>query len=109
MAGTSRFTPRRVLWLIEWLPETSAFAASVRGGAQHRSWPLPTVLAAAQLNILAAANYQRGGGRGPTPTPIVPPELRRPGRGERHSLRDWRARQVAAAVAAAQRRSPDGG
>lgn len=69
----SGLTPRYVLWLVGQLPESSAFAASVRGGAKYRSWTLHNHLTAALVNLTVAANYQRAGKR-PKKPPIVPPK-----------------------------------
>lgn len=96
-----------MLWLLEWLPEGSAYYASQRGGPEHRAWPLPVLLAAGALNALNGANWQRGGGRGQQPTPIKPPTVRMAGhRGEKrrgvamrgaaaHRMAQMRAQQEA--------------
>jgi hypothetical protein len=76
----SGLTPRYVLMLVGQLPDGSAFAASVRGGARYRQWTLQNHLLAGIFNMTFAANRQRGG----KPTkklPVQPPKERRaPGR-----------------------------
>ena len=69
-------TPRYVLWLTEQLPDTSAFVASCRGGRQWRPWTFQNQLAAAAVNQLGAANYQRAGKR--PKTLITPPKETKP-------------------------------
>lgn len=102
MAGRS-IPPRRALWLIAWLPEGSAFVASLRGGPQHRAWTVSSYLAAGAINALAAGNWQRGGGKGRKPQPITGPKTRSASGGkQRQSIRDWRRRSVEAARRAAQ-------
>lgn len=59
----SRVTPRYVLKLAGQLPDDSAFAASVRGGPEHRPWTLANRMLAAQVNLLHGANQQRAGKR----------------------------------------------
>lgn len=54
-------TPRWVLLLVGQLSDTSAFAASVRGGPEFRSWSVTNSLLAANANLLHAANTQRAG------------------------------------------------
>lgn len=56
-----RVTPRYVLRLVGQLSDTSALAASVRGGGEFRSWTLQNTLLAAAANLLHAANQQRAG------------------------------------------------
>lgn len=87
-------TPGRVLWLIEQLPEGSAFVASQKGGLEHRAWTADRVLLAGIFNALAAANYQRGNGKGKKPKPIEPPTVSRKGQ------RAGRGRSKAAAYIA---------
>lgn len=48
-----------MLWLVEHLPEDSAFVASVRGGPVHRPWTSETRLLASLVNLTYAANRQR--------------------------------------------------
>jgi len=72
----TRVTPRYVLWLVGQLPQSSAFAASMRGGAEFRPWTTDTYLLAAVVNILAAANRQRAGKRGGKPV-VKPPQAQR--------------------------------
>lgn len=50
-----------MLWLVGQLPDTSAFSASMRGGQEFRGWNLQNTLLAATVNLLYAANQQRGG------------------------------------------------
>lgn len=59
--------------LVGQLPEESALSASRQGGPRYRPWTLQNHLLAATVNMLYAANRQRGGK--PTKTmPIVPPK-----------------------------------
>lgn len=92
-------TPRRVLWLIGQLPEGSAYQASLKGGGEHRAWPLDRVLLAAIFNALAVANYQRAQGKGKKPKPIEPPVITNKGGGRGRSKA---AAHVARGVAAAR-------
>lgn len=71
-----RLSPRRALWLVGQLPPGSAFAASVRGGDEHRPWTPELYLLAGIANLLAAANRQRAGKRGNKPI-VTPPETRK--------------------------------
>lgn len=64
----STLTPRWVLWLTGQLSSDSALWAAQRGGQQWRAWPIRNQLAAAAVNQLAAANYQRAGKR---PRPVI--------------------------------------
>jgi hypothetical protein len=57
------------------LPDTSAFAASARGGTEFRPWSLQNSLLAANANLLYAANQQRAGKRS-IKTLIPPPKKR---------------------------------
>lgn len=59
--GESGLTARVVLWLVEHLPEDSATMGAVRGGPQFRAWTQAMYVAAAQANMLYAANRQRAG------------------------------------------------
>jgi hypothetical protein len=77
--GDPRVTPRYVLWLVGQLPDTSAFAASVRGGAEFRAWGTQTYLLAASANMLYAANQQRAGKKSIKPL-IKPPAAAKPKR-----------------------------
>lgn len=70
-------TPRYVLMLLGELPETSAFAASARGGAHMRPWTTQAYLAAATVNVLAAANHQRAGRKGRFKPLVSPPKPER--------------------------------
>lgn len=69
-------TPRFVLWLVGQLPPDSAFGASVRGGNEFRAWTPSLYLQASIVNLLNAANRQRGGKRGNRPL-IKPPTAQR--------------------------------
>lgn len=73
-ADESTLTPRYVLWLVEWLPDTSALHASAQGGPKHRGWNADRHAAISTVELLAAANWQRGGGKGQRPKPIPRPE-----------------------------------
>ena len=66
-------TPRYVLALVGQLPDTSAFAASTRGGGEFRGWGTQTYLLAASANMLYAANQQRAGKKSIKPL-IKPPQ-----------------------------------
>lgn len=72
----SRVTPTYVLWLVEWLPEESAFVASRRGGQQHRAWTAEMHVAVTMMDVLKQANYQRGEGKGKAPKPTPRPAER---------------------------------
>lgn len=74
----SGVTPRYVLSLVGQLPQESAFAASVRGGAEFRPWTAELHLLAAIANLLNAANRQRGGKRSAKPI-VTPPSSKRRG------------------------------
>lgn len=50
-----------MLKLVGQLDDTSALAASMRGGGEFRSWTLQNTLLAAAANMLHAANQQRAG------------------------------------------------
>lgn len=69
----SRLTPRWVLMLVGQLPDTSAFAASVKGGPEFRAWSVTNSLLAANANLLHAANTQRAGKKSFKPL-IAPPK-----------------------------------
>lgn len=71
--GESGLTPRVVLWLVEHLPEDSATMAAVRGGPEFRAWTQSMYVAAAQTNLLYAANRQRAGKA--TRTGIIKPPV----------------------------------
>jgi hypothetical protein len=76
----SGLTPRKVLFLVGQLPMTSAYAASVRGGAEFRPWDTQLYVLAAIANILNAANRQRAGKRSAQPVikPPKPQQQRKP-------------------------------
>jgi hypothetical protein len=69
----STVTPRYVLSLVGQLSQESAYAASVRGGAEFRPWSTQLYVLAAIANLLNAANRQRAGKRGGKQL-IKPPE-----------------------------------
>lgn len=79
LRGDPRVTPRYVLTLVGQLPDTSAFAASVRGGSEFRAWGTQTYLLAASANMLYAANQQRAGKKSIKPL-IKPPTAVKPKR-----------------------------
>ena len=72
-------TPRWVLMLVGQLPDTSAFAASARGGPEFRAWSVATSLQAATVNLLHAANIQRAGKKSFKPL-VSPPQRKAPKR-----------------------------
>lgn len=61
--------------LVGQLTDTSALAASVRGGPEFRSWTFTNSLLAANANLLYAANQQRAGKKS-IKTLIPPPKKR---------------------------------
>ena len=61
--------------LVGQLSDTSALAASARGGPEFRSWDLANTLRAAAANQLYAANQQRAQKRNIKPL-IKPPQRR---------------------------------
>jgi len=65
-----------VLLLVGQLPQSSAFAASVRGGPEFRPWTAELYILAAIANLLQAANRQRAGKRNAQPI-VKPPEAKR--------------------------------
>lgn len=70
-----------MLWLVGQLPDDSAFAASLAGGAKYRPWTLERRLQAATVNLLYAANSQRAGKRSkPLITPPKPRKARQQSR-----------------------------
>jgi hypothetical protein len=73
-------TPRFVLMLVGQLPDTSAFAASQRGGRQFRPWNNTNTLLALNANLLAAANHQRSGKKRGFKPPVELPGRKRPAR-----------------------------
>jgi hypothetical protein len=64
--GTRRLSWRRVAQLVGHLPPESATARSVRGGDGTTT----NELLALAVHSLQAANWQRGGGKGPKPKRI---------------------------------------
>jgi hypothetical protein len=73
LRGHPRVTPRYVLTLVGQLPDTSAFAGSLRGGPEFRSWTMANSLLVATANMLYAANQQRAGKKSIKPL-IKPPK-----------------------------------
>lgn len=86
-----------MLWLISQLPEGSAYQASLKGGGEHRGWTMDRVLLAGIFNVLTAANYQRGNGKGRKPKMIDPPAISKRGAGGRSKAAAHVARGIAAA------------
>jgi hypothetical protein len=76
----SGLTPRKVLFLVGQLPQSSAYAASSRGGPEFRPWTSELYLLAAITNLLQAANRQRAGKRSSQPIvkPPKPEQKRKP-------------------------------
>lgn len=79
-----RLSPRRVLWLIEHLPEDSATVAAIKGGPEHRPWItlahlLATVADAIQLGTWATITAHARK-RPKPPTPLPRPTTRQAGR-----------------------------
>lgn len=62
-----------MLFLVGQLPQSSAFAASVRGGPEFRPWTSELYVLAAIANLLQAANRQRAGKRSAQPV-VKPPK-----------------------------------
>lgn len=75
--GTPRLDWRRLGELVDHLPRDSALNRS-RFGDSVIDWTTETELLAAAVDRLAAANYQRGGGKGSKPKPVKRPEYRKP-------------------------------
>jgi len=74
--------PRRVVDLVEHLPDDSALAASVRGGPAHRAWDVQTHLLAALVDgvhlaawVTAQANSKQ---RITRPRPVPRPAAEQP-------------------------------
>ncbi|WP_433024687.1 hypothetical protein [Actinomycetospora sp. CA-053990] len=65
-----------MLTLVEQLPIDSATKAAARGGPEHRAWVVDTYLLAQVADLLAGANYQRGGGKGGKPKPVTRPGVK---------------------------------
>jgi hypothetical protein len=85
-------TPRYVLMLVGQLPDTSAFAASVRGGPEFRSWTftnsLLVAIANSDLRREPAAGWQEvhqdaGGAAEEEGTEAGLADRRRPGAAQR--------------------------
>lgn len=79
--GTERLTYRRLSVLLGNLPRDSAFVRSVAGEAA--TWSDSDHLLATITDLLASANWQRGGGKGKRPQPIP-----RPGKGVKRIVGD---------------------
>lgn len=69
--------PRLFVELVVDLPEDSCLRAAVQGGSDHRVWTTQTHLLASIIEVLQAANYQRGGGKGQKPKAIVRPKVKK--------------------------------
>ena len=82
-----------MLWLVGQLPDTSAFSASLRGGQEFRSWSLQNTLLAASVNLLYAANQQRGGKKSMKQLVKVPQPKRQKVRGKVLRVADVLARR----------------
>lgn len=65
-----------MLFLVGQLPQSSAFAASARGGPEFRPWTSELYVLAAIANLLQAANRQRAGKRSAKPV-VEPPKVNR--------------------------------
>lgn len=76
-ADEPALTPRYVLWLVEWLPDSSAYYASREGGPHHRGWNVDRHALVTTVEQLAAGNWQRGGGKGHKPKPLQRPTNRK--------------------------------
>ena len=86
----SGISPRWVLWLVEQLPDDSAFHASQAGGLEWRRWQFGNVLLAGAVNQLAAANAQRAGKK---PRPVVSLPQRQKPRGRVVTVAEIKANQ----------------
>jgi len=65
-----------VLTLVGQLPDTSAFAASARGGPEFRSWTFTNSLLVAIANLTHGANQQRAGKK--SIKTLIPPPKKTP-------------------------------
>jgi hypothetical protein len=77
VAGRTHYTPRLLLALIMWLPEDSAFVASLRGGRRWLGWSpdralLADIYDALNLNTVATGNWKRQPKIPPWPRPNTP-------------------------------------
>ena len=70
-AGTRRLSWRDLWVIVRQAPRTSALARSIHG--QRVAWSQDTYLLADIFDVLQAANWQRGGGKGPKPKPFPRP------------------------------------
>jgi hypothetical protein len=66
--GTERFPWQRLTGWLRWLPRESALWRSMHG--DRADWDLQSHLLADIVDLLAAANWQRGGGKGTRPKPV---------------------------------------
>jgi len=99
-----KLAPMKVLRLLVRLPRESRFVRAA-GGAQHE-WGTGDYLLAQAVDLLAGANYQRGGGKGRRPKPIPRPADTKKPLGGKHSrkvsqrdLKDFFANRQAVADA----------
>lgn len=69
--GTPALPWRDLLVIVRQSPRTSAVARSMY--VEQSAWGLPEQLLASILDALSAANWQRGGGKGPRPAPLTRP------------------------------------
>lgn len=83
-----------MLWLVGQLPQDSAFAASVRGGAEFRPWTSEMYVLTAVANLLNAANRQRAGKK--TREPLIKPPASKKRKPRVLSVAQIAARQRAA-------------
>ena len=70
--GTQRLSWRDLWVIVRQSPRGSALARSIHG--QRAAWAQETYLLADIFDVLAAANWQRGGGKGPKPKPFPRPK-----------------------------------
>lgn len=87
----STHTPRELYAMIAWLPEDSAFYASLQGGRNHLGWTTDRQLAVLQLEQtqmngfnFVKANVDKSSGRSlkaPEPIPFPGRQLPKPKRG----------------------------
>lgn len=70
--GTRRLSWRDLWVIVRQSPRGSALARSIHG--QRAAWTQETYLLADIFDVLAASNWQRGGGKGPKPKPFPRPK-----------------------------------
>lgn len=79
------------------LPRDSATMLAVLPKTEHEAWDVSDWLLANVVDLLAAANWQRGGGKGARPKPVQrpkPPKVDGAGDGlEVDDFRSWYAAQ----------------